>query len=66
MAQIVRIVRKAGLDYDGWRYVGKKVRQACELTSGHERTAAAEGADGCANSAILRYRGSGRRRAALS
>ncbi len=31
VAQIVRIVRKAGLDYDGWRYVGKKVRQACEL-----------------------------------
>jgi integrase len=31
VAQIVRIVRKAGLDYDGWRYVAKKVRQACDL-----------------------------------
>ncbi|MGO8747312.1 MAG: tyrosine-type recombinase/integrase [Thermoguttaceae bacterium] len=31
VAQVVRIVRKTGLDYDGWRYVAKKVRQACEL-----------------------------------
>ena len=31
VAQIVRIVRKAGLSYDGWRYVAKKVRHACEL-----------------------------------
>jgi len=31
VAQIVRIVRKAGLDYDGWRYIAKKVRQACDL-----------------------------------
>ena len=31
VAQIVRIVRKAGLDYDGWRYVSKKVRQTCDL-----------------------------------
>ncbi len=31
VAQIVRIVRKAGLNYQGWRYVAKKVRQACEL-----------------------------------
>ncbi len=31
VAQIVRLVRKAGLDYDGWRYVAKKVRQVCEL-----------------------------------
>lgn len=29
--QIARIVRKAGLDYDGWRYVTKRVRQECEL-----------------------------------
>lgn len=29
--QVARIVRKAGLDYDGWRYVSKRVRQACEL-----------------------------------
>ena len=45
-AQIVRIVRKAGLDYDGWRYVAKKVRQACELTTGQEGTAVAAGAHG--------------------
>ena len=31
VAQIARIVRKAGLDYDGWRYVSKRVRQQCEL-----------------------------------
>jgi integrase len=31
VAQIARIVRKAGLDYAGWRYVAKKVRQVCEL-----------------------------------
>ena len=31
VAQIARIVRKAGLDYDDWRYVAKKVRQACDL-----------------------------------
>ncbi len=31
VSQIVRIVRKAGLDYDGWRYVSKKVRQVCDL-----------------------------------
>lgn len=30
-AQIARIVRKEGLDYEGWRYVAKKVRQVCEL-----------------------------------
>ena len=29
--QISRIVRKAGLDYDGWRYVSKRVRQQCDL-----------------------------------
>ena len=29
--QIARIVRKAGLDYDGWRYVSKRVRQQCDL-----------------------------------
>jgi integrase/recombinase XerD len=29
--QIARIVRKAGLDYDGWRYVTKRVRLECEL-----------------------------------
>jgi integrase len=31
VAQIVRIVRRAGLDYDGWRYVSKQVRKLCDL-----------------------------------
>jgi integrase len=31
VAQVVRIVRKAGLDYDGWRYVSKRVRKVCDL-----------------------------------
>ena len=31
VAQVARIVRKAGLDYEGWRYIAKQVRQACEL-----------------------------------
>lgn len=31
VSQIVRIVRKAGLDYPGWRYVAKMVRKECEL-----------------------------------
>jgi integrase len=31
VAQVARIVRRAGLDYDGWRYVAKKVRQKCDL-----------------------------------
>jgi len=31
VAQIARLVRKEGLDYDGWRYVNKKVRQVCDL-----------------------------------
>ena len=31
VAQIARIVRKHGLDYDDWRYVSKRVRQKCEL-----------------------------------
>ena len=31
IGQIVRLVRKAGLDYEGWRYISKRVRQACEL-----------------------------------
>jgi len=29
--QIARIVRKHGLDYEGWRYIAKRVRQKCEL-----------------------------------
>jgi len=31
VARISRIVRKAGLDYDGWRYVSKRVRKECSL-----------------------------------
>jgi integrase len=31
VSQITRIVRKAGLDYDGWRYVAKQVRKQCDL-----------------------------------
>ncbi len=31
VARISRIVRKAGLDYEGWRYVSKQVRKECSL-----------------------------------
>jgi len=31
VSQIARIVRKAGLDYEDWRYITKRVRQTCEL-----------------------------------
>jgi len=31
VAQISRIVRKAGLDYEGWRYVSRMVRRDCSL-----------------------------------
>jgi integrase len=31
VAGIARLVRQAGLDYAGWRYVAKRVRQVCEL-----------------------------------
>jgi len=31
IARISRIVRRAGLDYDGWRYVAKRVRKECSL-----------------------------------
>ena len=31
VSQIARIVREAGLNYDGWRYVAKRVRKACDL-----------------------------------
>jgi integrase/recombinase XerD len=31
VAQVARLVRKEGLDYDGWRYVAKRVRKICEL-----------------------------------
>jgi integrase len=31
VAQVARIVRRAGLDYEGWRYVAKQVRKDCDL-----------------------------------
>lgn len=31
VAQVSRIVRRAGLDYEGWRYVAKQVRKECQL-----------------------------------
>ena len=31
VARIARLVRQTGLDYAGWRYVAKRVRQVCEL-----------------------------------
>lgn len=31
VAQIARIVRRAGLDYEGWRYIAKQVRKECDL-----------------------------------
>lgn len=31
VAQVARIVRRAGLDYEGWRYVSKQVRKECDL-----------------------------------
>jgi integrase len=31
VARIARLVRHEGLDYDGWRYVAKRVRKVCEL-----------------------------------
>jgi integrase len=31
VSQIARIVRRAGLDYEGWRYVAKQVRKECAL-----------------------------------
>jgi len=31
VARIARIVRRAGLDYEGWRYVSKRVRKECDL-----------------------------------
>src|ERR1700722_10999846 len=30
-SQVARIVRRAGLDYEGWRYVAKQVRKECQL-----------------------------------
>lgn len=31
VARIARLVRQAGLSYDDWRYVARRVRQKCEL-----------------------------------
>ena len=31
VSQIAKIVRKHGLDYDGWRYISKQVRRECAL-----------------------------------
>lgn len=31
VAQVARIVRRAGLDYEGWRYIAKQVRKECQL-----------------------------------
>ena len=34
VARIARIVRRSGLDYEGWRYVAKRVRKECSLQPG--------------------------------
>lgn len=31
VSQVARIVRKSGLDYEGWRYIAKQVRKECSL-----------------------------------
>jgi integrase/recombinase XerD len=31
VARIARLVRQAGLDYEQWRYIAKRVRKVCEL-----------------------------------
>lgn len=31
ITQVARIVRRAGLDYAGWRYIAKQVRKECQL-----------------------------------
>jgi integrase len=31
VSQVARIVRKAGLDYEDWRYISRRVREQCEL-----------------------------------
>ena len=32
VARIARLVRQAGLDYEGWRYISRRVRQKCSLS----------------------------------
>jgi len=31
VSQVARIIRRAGLDYEGWRYIAKRVRKVCQL-----------------------------------
>src|SRR5215210_1262433 len=31
VSQVARIVRRAGLTYEGWRYIAKQVRKECQL-----------------------------------
>lgn len=31
VAQIARLVRREGLDYEGWRYIARRVRKVCQL-----------------------------------
>jgi len=33
VGRIARLVRAAGLDYEGWRYVSRRIRQRCQLTA---------------------------------
>src|SRR5688572_22922816 len=37
VAQVARLVRKIGLDYDGWRYVSRHVRKICDLQPAKKR-----------------------------
>lgn len=32
VSQVARIIRRAGLDYEGWRYIAKQVRKECCLS----------------------------------
>ena len=45
VAQIVRIVRKAGLDYEGWRYVSQEGQAGLRPAHRQEGTEAAPCAD---------------------
>ena len=37
IARIARIVRRAGLDYEAWRYISKRVRNECDLRPARKR-----------------------------